>query len=262
MERVFYGPLPDQFGELTRPPGSDARPLVVLIHGGFWREQYQLEQMHPLIEALADRGYASWNIEYRRVGASDGGFPHTLDDVAAALDHLGLHDAGATAGPDSSTTARPDRRHDLWPAHAVIGHSAGGHLALWNASRPPEWTTTATRRPDLTIGLAPVADVVAANLNGVGKDATANFFGGNVAEVPDRYAAGQPDPDRFAGRVVLLHGDADDIVPLQQSLAVADRVHEVVVLEGADHFDVVDPDHRSWQLVFDELAALAERRVS
>lgn len=229
-ERVDYGPGTEQFGELTAPSGHHANPLVVLIHGGFWRDRYRLDLMHPLADALADRGYASWNIEYRRVGPTGGGFPTTLDDVAAAIDHH-------ADGP--------------WPRLAVIGHSAGGHLALWNASR-----IGAPRRPDLTVGLAPVADVIRANHDGVGVDATGNFFGGDVAEVPERYAAAQPDPDRFAGRVVLLHGDGDDSVPVSQSRALDGRVDRLEVLPDTDHFDVIDPDHAGWQIVVEELDRL------
>lgn len=232
-EHVDYGPGPDQFGDLTCPAGHDTSPLVVLIHGGFWRDRYRLDLMQPLADALADRGYASWNIEYRRVGPSGGGFPTTLDDVADAIDH---HAGGA------------------WPRLAVIGHSAGGHLALWNASR-----SSPARSPDLTVGLAPVADVIAANQHGVGVDATADFFGGDVGDVPERYAAGQPDPAAFAGRVVLLHGDSDDSVPLSQSQAIADRVDRLEVLPDSDHFDVIDPEHHTWQIVFDELGRLSGR---
>lgn len=230
IERLTYGDLPDQYGELRVPAGAEALPLVILIHGGFWRDQYHCDLMHPLAEALYERGYGSWNIEYRRVGPTGGGYPTTLHDVAAAIDH---HVTSS------------------WSTIAVVGHSAGGHLALWNASR-----TNALVRPDLTVGLAPVTDVVAANVNGVGVDATANFFGGTVDEVPDNYADGQPVPAAFAGRVVLLHGDKDDSVPLAQSYAIASHVDRLEVLNDVDHFDVIDPDHRSWHIVFDELAQL------
>lgn len=232
-ETIAYGDGPEQFGELMLPKGGEDRPLVTLLHGGFWRDQYRLDLMRPLADALAAKGYASWNVEYRRVGPTGGGFPTTLDDVAAAIDR-------------AVTLAAAN-----WSSLAVIGHSAGGHLALWNASR-----TGAAWLPALTVGLAPVADVIAANRRGVGRDATANFFGGNIDDVPDRYAVGQPDPDGFAGRVVLLHGDDDDSVPLWQSESIADAVDRLEVLAGADHFDVIDPTHASWKIVFDELDEL------
>lgn len=230
IERVFYGELPDQYGELRVPPESDERTLVILIHGGFWRDQYRCDLMHPIASALDDRGYASWNIEYRRVGPSGGGYPTTLHDVAAAIDHI------AAQG---------------WESLAVVGHSAGGHLALWNASR-----TNALSMPELTVGLAPVADVIAANQNGVGVDATANFFGGDVADVPENYAEGQPAPADFGGRIVLIHGDNDDSVPLAQSESIATHVDRFELLVETDHFDVIDPAHLTWHIIFDELAQL------
>jgi len=224
---VSYGSHAEQYGELRSPVGSEHRPLVVLIHGGFWRDQYRLDLMHPMASALFDRGYATWNIEYRRVGPTGGGFPTTLDDVAAAIDQFAnIH----------------------WSTTAVIGHSAGGHLALWNASR-----TSAAARPGLTIALAPVADVIAANRNGVGVDATTNFFGGDVDDVPEHYAAGQPKGDDFGGRIVVLHGDEDSNVPLAQSRAVEEHTDRLEVLAGVDHFDVINPKHDCWQIVFDEL---------
>jgi len=233
IEHVSYGKLPDQYGELRTPPDAGERPLVILIHGGFWRDQYRCDLMHPLAGALSDRGYSSWNIEYRRVGPSGGGYPTTLHDVATAIDHM---------------TERG------WSSIAVIGHSAGGHLALWNASR-----SEAPIRPDLTVGLAPVADVIAANRTEVGKDATANFFGGDVDDVPDSYRAGQPTPTEFSGRIVLLHGDNDDSVPLAQSHTIADHVDRFDVLADTDHLDVIDPTHVTWNIVFDELAELTTK---
>jgi acetyl esterase/lipase len=230
IELVSYGTQQEQFGELRLPDGHSERPLVMLIHGGFWRDQYRLGLMHPLAQALNQRGYPSWNIEYRRVGPTGGGYPTTLDDISAAIDRF------AGLG---------------WAQTAVIGHSAGGHLALWNASR-----ANAQLRPDLTVGLAPVADVIAANTNRVGVDATANFFGGDIGDVPERYAHAQPNPVDFSGRVVLLHGDNDDSVPLAQLRSVEAYADRVEVLEGVGHFDVINPEHASSQIVFDELDAL------
>jgi len=230
MHISSYGQDANQFGELRTPEGHKDRPLVVLIHGGFWRDQYHLDLMHPLCNDLCERGFATWNIEYRRVGPTGGGWYTTLLDVAAAIDHV----------------------KQRWKSIAVVGHSAGGHLALWNASR-----VDAPQPPSLTIGLAPVADVVAANRNGTGNDATANFFGGNVDEVPERYAHAQPMPDRYTGRVVLVHGDADINVPVEQSRAQAGQVARIEILEAVDHFAVIDPAHVSWMITVTELEELA-----
>ena len=118
--RHFYGERGDQFGELTRPQGREPPwPVAVLIHGGYWRAKYDLRLQDPLVPDLAGRGWAVWNLEYRRLGwRSRGGWPATFEDVAAGIDHLG----------------RVDAPLDLARVVA-IGHSAGGHLALWAAAR-------------------------------------------------------------------------------------------------------------------------------
>jgi acetyl esterase/lipase len=230
IEHVPYGTLPDQFGEYIATV-EDA-PLVVLIHGGFWRDQYRLDLMHGLRDDLAEHGFSVWNIEYRRVGPSGGGWDTTTADVAAAIDHA------ANQG---------------WAEHglAVVGHSAGGHLALWNASRP-----NPTQRPDLTVGQAPVADVIAANRHQVGRDATANFVGGDVDDVPDCYAHVQPRPLEMTGRVMVIHGTDDENVPIWQSTNLDGHVDVVHTLHGVDHFNVIDPAHPSWTLVRNELQAM------
>ena len=120
MTLEAYGPGADRFGELWRPAGDGPWPVVVLLHGGFWRAQRTLELMRPLAADLAGRGFAAWNLEYRRVGQPGGGWPGTCEDVAAGLDHL----------------ARLAGREPLDLDRLVVaGHSAGGHLALWSAAR-------------------------------------------------------------------------------------------------------------------------------
>src|SRR5215468_7306163 len=114
--RVAYGKGDFQFADLRLPPGKGPHPVVIVIHGGFWRAAYDLVYAGHMSAALTRRGVATWNIEYRRVGHPGGGFPGTLDDVAAAVDHL------AQIAPSHSL--------DLSRVIA-IGHSAGGHLALW-----------------------------------------------------------------------------------------------------------------------------------
>ena len=120
-----YGPDPAQFGELWLPGGTSAA-TVVIVHGGFWRARYDLSLGRPLAADLVRRGYAVWNLEYRRVGAG-GGWPTTFEDIAAGIDLL--------ADLPVSTTRV-----------AAIGHSAGGHLAAWAAGR----ARAAARRPGRT----------------------------------------------------------------------------------------------------------------
>ena len=113
-----YGDSPEQFATLAVPATPGPHPVVVLIHGGFWRAAYGLDLMEPLAADLVRRGYAAWNIEYRRVGQPGGGWPGTLEDVAAAIDKLA--DLADDADLDLTRVS-------------VVGHSAGGHLALWAA---------------------------------------------------------------------------------------------------------------------------------
>src|SRR5262249_27624473 len=119
-ERLAYGTDQFQFGELRLPSGGGPFPAAIVIHGGFWRAKYDLEYIRPVCDALAGVGIASWNIEYRRIGNSGGGFPGTLDDVVSAGDYF------------TSITSR----FKLDSSRVIaIGHSAGGHLALWLASQ-------------------------------------------------------------------------------------------------------------------------------
>src|SRR4051812_28747189 len=118
--RHRYGDHFHQFGDLLLPREADGPlPVAVVLHPGFWREQYSLDISEDLARDLAQRGWAAWNVEYRRVGeTSGGGYPSTLEDVAAAIDFLQTLDAPL----------------DL--ARVVtVGQSAGGHLALWAATR-------------------------------------------------------------------------------------------------------------------------------
>lgn len=237
---LAYGPDPRQFATLQVPTGatgSDPWPVAVLIHGGFWRNPYRLDLMEPMAADLVARGYAVWNLEYRSVGDEGGAYPGTLDDVAAGFEHLGSVAEG--------------RGLDLGRV-AVIGHSAGGHLGLWLAGRDGSAIDIA-----VAIGLAAVVDLYAAEAAGLGGDATVELLGGRPDEVPDRYAAAQPV--LRPGRTVLVHGTADDRVPLVQSTAAATGGDgtpsgiEVIEIPGADHFDVIDPDSPAWAPVAEVL---------
>lgn len=240
---IPYGDASEQFGVLTLPDASGPHPVVVLVHGGFWRAQYGLDLMEPLEADLVARGFATWNVEYRRVAQPGGGFPGTLEDVATAVDEL------ASLAPGHSL--------DLERV-AVVGHSAGGHLALWTGSREllgaGDPGAAPQVRPRLVVGLAAVADLEGAAVDRLGSGATQDFIGGEPTALPEAYRVAQPvlDPDR----TVLVHGSADTIVPVEQSLRFEAAGVQVVVIEGDDHFSVIDPDTSSWAATLDVLARM------
>jgi len=252
---LTYGADPAQYGVLHLPPGDGrSLPVVVVVHGGYWRAAYGLELGTPLAVDLTNRGIAAWNVEYRRVGAS-GGWPATFVDVAAAVDML----------PDEVQKAA-DGRLDL-DRVVFLGHSAGGHLATWAASRDRMRTgsvTAAARvRPVGTVAQAGVLDLVAAADQGLGGGAVVDLLGGTPATVADRYALASPAAlVPAAGPVVCVHGDADTTVPIDQSqryvaAAVAARGDaRLRPVPGADHFAVIDPAQPAWTAVRAEVEAL------
>ncbi|MGI9657417.1 MAG: alpha/beta fold hydrolase [Gaiellaceae bacterium] len=251
IERVSYGSAPEQFGDLYLPDrfGDDSSrlPVVVLVHGGFWRASFMLDLMAPLADDLVGRGYGVWNIEYRRVGQPGGGYPGTFEDVAAAVDRL--------------AALAEERRLDL-DRVAIVGHSAGGHLALWVGQRerlPPGAPGSApTVGVSLAIGQAPVPDLVAAHEQGVGGTAVSDLMGGTPAMRPAEYATASPAALLPVGAAqVLVHGAIDTIVPVSLSsdyvqLAGSEQV-SLLSFPGTDHFDVIDPTQESWAAVVDIL---------
>jgi acetyl esterase/lipase len=189
--------------------------------------------MHGLSRDLVDRGLAAWNIEYRRVGSNGGDPLQTLADVAAAIDLL--------------TVLEVEHRLDVGRV-AFVGHSAGGHLALWAGGA--ELAVT----PSIVIGQAAVSDLMRAAVERLGNGAAQDFCGGEPDEVADRYAAAQPRLD--ADLVHLVHGDDDDTVPPAHSVeavAVDGRSVPHTIVAGADHMAVIDPGSKAWAVQVDLL---------
>lgn len=237
--QIAYGDHPDQVGNLHFPVGEGPWPTVVLIHGGFWRWGWDRTLMTPLARDLARRGHAVWNIEYRRVGQEGGGWPGTLEDAAAAIDLL--------AGIDAVDTERL----------VTVGHSAGGHLAVWLAARHrlPAGAPGAEPavRPRAAVSQAGVVDLVRGDEDALGSGACAALLGGSAGEVPDRYAVASPASLLPLGiPVLLVHGSRDVHVPPSQSRDYADAARfagdpvDLTEFDGADHFDVIEPEHEAW----------------
>ena len=240
MRRVVehYGDDPRQFGEWF-VPDTDGAPLVMLIHGGYFRPVWRLDLEEATALDLSSHGFAVWSLEYRTY---EHPWPSTLLDVAAAIDH-GLARA-QHHGVDST------RR-------ALVGHSAGGGLAAWATSRrglPADAPGADPTAPtfDLVVLHAPIAALVKASHEHLGDGAIDTFMGGRPEDVPDRYAATDLCalmPDQ-GGRRVLLHGDADVDVPLSQSETYL--VHlinhgvdaELTVIPGDTHYEILDPATR------------------
>ncbi len=243
--RIEYGSDPGQFGDLWLPAVVGAEvdlPVVVLIHGGFWRSMYGLDLMEPLAADLVGRGYAVWNIEYRRVGDDGGGWPGTLVDVATAIDKL---------------DALVDEHLNLDDV-TFLGHSAGGHLAYWAAGRdnlrPGQPGAYALVMPRLVIGQGPVGDLVAAARLDAGNGAVIDFIGGEPEEFPERYQIANPRIGA-AVEVVVVRGTRDTIVSAPYTVPAAEGTVSIVDVDGDDHFDLIDPASDSWARVIEALAA-------
>jgi acetyl esterase/lipase len=226
--------------------------VVVLIHGGFWWARFDRTLMTPLALDLVSQGWAAWNIEYRRVGEPGGGWPGTLADAAAAVDHL--------------AAIASERPLDL-DRVATVGHSAGGHLALWLAARGTLPVGAPGASPAVRIrtavAQAGVTDLRAGWALDLGPGACAGLLGGSPAEVPDRYAVASPIERLPLGvPQVLVHGDTDRLVPIDlarnyasAATAAGDTV-ELVELAGVGHFEHLDPGHPAWLAVVDRLSPL------
>jgi acetyl esterase/lipase len=237
----------DQVADLWLPPAGagPAAPLVLFLHGGFWRAAYDRRHAGPLAEALAAAGCAVCVPEYRRVGQPGGGWPGTFDDVLAAVRALPALVATAAAGRADASRA------------VVAGHSVGGQLALWAAAQPDAV-------PGPVISMAGVTDLAASYRDRLGQDATRGLMGGGPDRFPARYRVADPMAAvPVAASVTLIHGTEDDRVPARYSTeyasaaAAAGGVAHLVLLPGAGHFDVIDPLAAAWPAVRAEFLAAA-----
>lgn len=218
--RVGYGPGPLQFGQLWLAATEAAsRGLLVLIHGGCWLNQYGIDHSQALSTALSDAGYDVLSLEYRRTGDAGGGWPGTFEDILLALSIV------PTLAPYGVNLARM----------ALLGHSAGGHLAVLAGTRADPLPV----QPDLVVGLAAITDIVSYGRDpGSCQQATPLFMGGTPEEKPAQYAQANPPEHTLHPDTVLLHGTLDQIVPLSQASLPGATTQ---LTEGAGHFDWVHP---------------------
>lgn len=254
---VAYGSAPSQYAELFLPEGKGPFPVAVLVHGGCWTKEYGgITQLRNMAGALAGRGIAVWNVEYRRVDEPGGGYPGTYLDMNAAMDALG----------------QEARKHPLDLDRLVaVGHSAGGQLVQWLGARPRIPAGSPLYKARESLMRVPVRQVI--SLGGLAdlrreKDLLKSSCDREIVELAGTPSATRPDvfSDTNAGdlmpngsRTVLITGELDTISPPRVAHDFAARARaagdaaEVVILPGASHYDEVAANSPSWPLVLEQI---------
>lgn len=229
MTRIPYGTGPEQFGELHLPPAPGPFAVAMNIHGGFWRSSFGLAQANPLCDALGAKGIAVWNLEYRRLGDPGGGWPGTFQDIRSGYRFL------------SQLAAR--YKLNLGKV-LVLGHSAGGQLALCLAGHEPAITRA--------MSLAGVVDLQQAWELHLGNNAVAEFLGGSPKEVTEHYREADPMQLSVKATQWLIHGASDDVVPsslsrnyTEQKKGRGENAHYLEIA-SASHLDLIDPHSSAW----------------
>lgn len=246
-----YGDDPAQFGVLYLPDTETPYPVIILVHGGCYREQYDLKPMGSVARALVADGFAVWNIEYRRAG-NGGDYPHMFLDVGLAADYL-RHIAD---------------RHSLDLDHVItVGHSAGGHLATWLAVRRKIRRSSAIYRDNPlpvkgVIGLAGILDLNHAVNNGICEGALTVVLGEEAEAVAEHFQAASPRALLPLG-VPQTHivGDHDteimtNVKPYVEAARDAGDTVQLIIPKGAGHFEIVDVRSQVWQIVRDAIVAM------
>lgn len=260
--RIPYGEDSSQYGELRVPTGPGPHPVVILVHGGCFKAAYATTRdLGPMGDALKDGGIATWNVEYRRLFERGSGWPGTYLDIGRGVDHL---------------RALADQYHLDLNRVVALGHSAGGHLAMWAAarSRLPVASALYVRDPLPLRGVIDLAGPVDMTANVSGYEALCRdsvitaLFGGSPATVPERYAQASAIRLLPLGTPqVLILGAHEDFVPLplaeayaQAAGAAGDRVR-LIVIPGVGHFEIASPRASTWPHVEMAIRALLEGRL-
>lgn len=259
--RHTYGPHPSQYAELYLPDVRTRPGVVVVIHGGFWRDAYDAGLGRPLATDLSARGWVVWNLEYRRVQdqtptqpATDrGGWPETFEDVAAGIDLLGpvLADLSLERGPV-----------------VALGHSAGGHLAVWAAGRHklPAGTPGSAPRVGLdgVVSQAGVLELWMAHWLKLSHGAPLALMGAEPKEEPRRWQLADPARMLPIGvPVIALHGKSDADVPPAVSRAYTDAARAVgdparLVWTTGDHHALITPGTAAWDACVKAIGELTD----
>jgi acetyl esterase/lipase len=252
-ERIAYGTDPNQFGDLWRPVGSGLHPLVIMIHGGCWEASVaDLSIMDWAADDLRQRGYVVWNIEYRRIDQPGGGYPGTYEDVEAAI-----------------RFAETDARFDPHGEHRkviLLGHSAGGHLALWAANNP-------NHRIGRLYGVAAlgaITDLEHDTETACGAEAPSKMLGLRSAQRPRPADDTSPfqmiSPD--VERAVLITGAEDTTVSSASAVRYAalatavsgDDTRAVVLTPPGGHVEEISPGSLAWAVVVVQIERLMKAR--
>jgi acetyl esterase/lipase len=227
--RVAYGDHVLQFAEVWLPPQASPAPVVAFIHGGCWMNAYDIAHTRPFAAALRDAGFAVWSIEYRRSGDEGGGWPGSYHDILQALQVLSTQNSAI---------------FDLERV-ALVGHSAGGHLALLAGASSQEL------KPAATIGLAAITDIEQYAEGDSGcEQAAVQFMGGTPQELTDTYQSANPAHRGLPANAMLVQGRADTIVQPEQARQAGAPVRWI---DDAGHFDLVHPDSVAWSPILQTL---------
>lgn len=258
--RIAYGPGEHQYGELWLPEGEGPFALVIMVHGGCWRAEIPGTILQDQLNAdLRRRGIAVWNITYPRVGHETGGYPGTFQSVAAAVDHVRV-----LAG---------EHRLDLTRT-AIVGHSAGGHLAAWAASRGQlghgqiAGLNGEAFVPGALITLAGINDLEHYSAEGPGRCGEPDIVNALIgAESRSADPYGDTSPARllpFGVEQVIISGDVDPIVPAAFGVAYAERAQAAgdtvteITVPNSGHFELIDPTAPAWDVIVTELDRVLE----